>query len=171
MHMWQHPGWAITTDVLASMVAQAYLTSFTPVNILSGFKKMGVYPFNPNAVDDWQLAPSAAFQTEKPIPTSNADEASCGMSYEGNQEVGQAIQGAEGCWGTLFSSECACHTRVYACCLSHLTSRSSHWANSQSRPAVVGESFCTRPVSSVVDKVTISWSAQGHFSHLCSVCT
>ena len=48
----QHPGQVITTDVLASMVAQAYPTSFTPVNVLSSFKKAGVYPFNPSEVDD-----------------------------------------------------------------------------------------------------------------------
>ena len=48
----QYPGRVITTDVLASMVAQAYPTSFTPVNVLSGFKKAGMYPFNPSEVDD-----------------------------------------------------------------------------------------------------------------------
>ena len=62
------------------MVAQAYPTSFTPVNVLSGFKKAGVYPFNPSEVDDQQL--STAFQTEKPIPNGTADEASCGSSSE-----------------------------------------------------------------------------------------
>ena len=86
-YMRQHPNQVITTDVLASVVAQAYLTSFTPVNILSGFKKTGVYPFNPSVVDDRQLAPSTAFQTEKPIPTGTADEASCGSSSEKSDEL------------------------------------------------------------------------------------
>ena len=81
-YMKQHPGRVITTDVLASMIAQAYPTSFTPVNVLSGFKKAGVYPFNPSEVDDRQLAPSTAFQKEKPIPTGTAYEASCGSSSE-----------------------------------------------------------------------------------------
>ena len=66
---------------MASMVAQAYPTSFTPVNVVSGFKKVGMYPFNPSEVDDRQLAPSTAFQ-KKPIPTGTADEASCGSSSE-----------------------------------------------------------------------------------------
>jgi len=43
---------------------------------------MGVYPFNPSAVNDQQLVPSNAFQTEKTIPTGTADEASCGSSSE-----------------------------------------------------------------------------------------
>ena len=42
------------------MVAQVYLTSFTPVNFLSDFKKPGVYPFNCSGVDDQQLASSTS---------------------------------------------------------------------------------------------------------------
>ena len=38
-YMRQHPGKVITAEVLASMVAEAYPTSFTPVNVMSGFKK------------------------------------------------------------------------------------------------------------------------------------
>ena len=52
------------------------------MNVLSGFKKVGVYPFNPSEVDDRQLAPSTAFQTEKPIPTGTADKSSHGSSLE-----------------------------------------------------------------------------------------
>ena len=64
------------------MVAQAYPTSFTSVSVLSSFKKAGVYLFNPSEVDNWQLALSTAIQTEKPIPTGTAHEASCGSSSE-----------------------------------------------------------------------------------------
>ena len=39
---------------------KVYPTAFTPVNILSGFTKTGIYPFNPSSVDDRQLAPSNA---------------------------------------------------------------------------------------------------------------
>ena len=95
--MRQRPGRVITTDVLASMVAQAYPTSFTPVNVLSGFKKAGVYPFNPSEVDDRQLAPSTAFQTEKPIPSGTADKSSHGSSPE---EVDEPPPGS-----SLFSPE------------------------------------------------------------------
>jgi len=49
------------------MVAEAYPISFTPVNVLSGFKKAGMYPFNPSEVNDQQLVPSTAFQMEKPM--------------------------------------------------------------------------------------------------------
>ncbi len=64
-----HPGRVITTDVLASLVAEAWPCSFTLLNIMSGFRKCGMFPFNPSAVDDRQLAPSKAFQTT-PIPSN-----------------------------------------------------------------------------------------------------
>ena len=36
----------MTEDILASLVGQAFGQSHTPLNILSGFKKTGIYPFN-----------------------------------------------------------------------------------------------------------------------------
>ena len=38
-----HPGRVITTDVIASLVGEAWPQSVTPLNIMSGFKKSGVY--------------------------------------------------------------------------------------------------------------------------------
>lgn len=76
-YMKQNPGKVITADLLASMVGQAYPTAFTPVYVLSGLKKTGIYPSNPSSVDDRQLAPSNALSTtpnsvctllEQPIP-------------------------------------------------------------------------------------------------------
>ena len=58
------------------MVGQAFPNAVTPVNILSGFKKTGIYPFNPNAVDDRQLAPLNAVSKKKtlsPQPVSEGD--------------------------------------------------------------------------------------------------
>ena len=51
-YMKQHPGRVITTDVLALMVGQAYTSAFTPVNVLSGFRKTAIYLFNPSSVDN-----------------------------------------------------------------------------------------------------------------------
>ena len=60
------PGQVITTDILASHVADAWLHSHTLLNIMSGFKKCGIYPFNPSAVEDRQTDPSKAFRSQKP---------------------------------------------------------------------------------------------------------
>ena len=59
-YMSQHLGIVVTTDKLAFLVAEAWPHSFTSVNIMSGFKKTGVYPLNPGEVSDRQLAPSKA---------------------------------------------------------------------------------------------------------------
>ncbi len=78
-YMKHYPGRVITVDLLASMVGLAYPISFTPVNILSGFRKTGIYPFNPSAIDDRQMAPSNAVSKKKSLftplsPTELQDE-------------------------------------------------------------------------------------------------
>ena len=58
----KNPGSVITTDVIASPIGSAWPSLHTPVNIMNGFKKSGVYPFNLGSIDDRELAPSKAFQ-------------------------------------------------------------------------------------------------------------
>ena len=57
-----HPGRVITSDKVASLVAEAWPLSLSPLNIMSGFKKTGIYPINPSEVTDRQIAPSKLFQ-------------------------------------------------------------------------------------------------------------
>ena len=57
-----HPGRVITSDKLASLVAEAWPFSLSPLNIMSGFKKTGIYPLNRSEVTDRQIAPSKLFQ-------------------------------------------------------------------------------------------------------------
>ena len=57
-----NPGRVITADKLAFLIAEAWPHSFTAVNIMSGFRKCGVFPFNPSTVTDRQIAPSKAFR-------------------------------------------------------------------------------------------------------------
>ena len=68
-----HPGQVITTAVIASLVADAWPHSLTPLNILSGFKKCGIHPLNPGEVNDRQLAPSKALRAEKSQPDKEPD--------------------------------------------------------------------------------------------------
>jgi len=53
--MAKNPGCSITEDILASVVGDAFAQSHTPLNILGGFKKTGIYPGDPfvmsNSVD------------------------------------------------------------------------------------------------------------------------
>ena len=66
-----HPGRVITSDKLASLVAEAWPLSLSPLNIMSGFKKTGIYPLNPSEVTDRQIAPSTLFQ--QPSTESSQD--------------------------------------------------------------------------------------------------
>lgn len=68
-----HPGRVVTNDKLASLIAEAYPNSFTMVNILSGFKKCGVFPFNPGEVTDRQLAPSKAVGKQHNVASDSSD--------------------------------------------------------------------------------------------------
>ena len=53
-----NPGRVITSEVIASLIGETWARSITPVNILSGFKKSGIFPLNPSEVCDRMLAPS-----------------------------------------------------------------------------------------------------------------
>ena len=55
-----NPGRVITSDRLASLVAEAWPHSLTPLNVMSGFKKCGIFPLNPSEITDRQIAPSKA---------------------------------------------------------------------------------------------------------------
>ena len=70
-YMSDHPGRVVTVEVLASLVSEAYAGSFTPVNIMKGFKKTGIWPINPGEVTDRQIIPSKALSSKKtPEPSS-----------------------------------------------------------------------------------------------------
>ena len=51
-YMAKNPGRVITEDILSSLVGNALAQSLTPINIFGGFKKAGIYPFNPGKVSD-----------------------------------------------------------------------------------------------------------------------
>ena len=74
-----HPGRVITTDVIASLLADAWPQSITPVNIMSGYKKSGTYLLNPGEIKDRDIALSKSQMTSNtsPVPgTNDADSKS-----------------------------------------------------------------------------------------------
>ena len=66
-YLTKYPGRVITTDMIASLVATAYSNAFIPNNIMGGFRKTGIFPINPGAVDDKMLSPSKAFVEQNPM--------------------------------------------------------------------------------------------------------
>ena len=75
-----HPGQVITSDVLASLLGQAWPQPVTPVNAMSGFKKCRIYPLNPGEISDRQLAPS------RPFAHSASDSSLVDKSFSPEQE-------------------------------------------------------------------------------------
>ena len=65
-YMMENPGRVITSESIAGLVGEAWVHSITPVNILSGFRKSGIFPLNPSEVSDRMLAPSIV---SNPPPT------------------------------------------------------------------------------------------------------
>ena len=62
-YVMKQPGRVVTTDVLASLVGEAWPQSFNPLNIMSGFRKCGIQPFNPGEVSDRALSVSKGVKT------------------------------------------------------------------------------------------------------------
>ena len=58
-------GRVVTSEVIASLLAVAWPQALTPVNIMAGFKKCGVYPLNPGEITDRDVAPSKVMQVAK----------------------------------------------------------------------------------------------------------
>ena len=72
--MVDNPGCVVRSENLASLLAVAWSQSVTPLNIMSGFRKSGIYPLNPGVIDDRLTAPSKAMsgaaESEIRTPTS-----------------------------------------------------------------------------------------------------
>ena len=50
-YMQSNPGKVVTKYQFSALLNKAWMLTMTPSNICSGFRRCGVYPFNPNAID------------------------------------------------------------------------------------------------------------------------
>ena len=75
-----NPGRVVTTDVIASLLGEAWPQSVTPVNIMSGFRKCGKNPLNPGQITDCQTAPSLTFHTNEQSPRSEGNGSSASVT-------------------------------------------------------------------------------------------
>ena len=76
----EHLHRVITTEQIARLVEIAWPQALTPLNIMSGFKKCGIYPLNPGEVTDRQLAPSTVFTSQDASSVSTSQ----GVSRQDN---------------------------------------------------------------------------------------
>lgn len=69
--MIEHPGQVITIYEIGGIVGKAFPIAFTAQNIMSGFKKSGIQPFNRNVFTDVDFLP--AFVTDRPEPEQESE--------------------------------------------------------------------------------------------------
>ncbi|XP_076805471.1 uncharacterized protein LOC143449241 isoform X2 [Clavelina lepadiformis] len=72
--MKENRGTTMTIYDIPDMVGRSFPRAFTPVNIQSGFKVAGIYPFDSDIFTDVEFLPSDV--TDRPIPINVADSAS-----------------------------------------------------------------------------------------------
>ena len=97
------PGQVITTAAIASLIHDAWYNSFTPLNILSGFKKCGIHPLNPGEVSDRQLAPSKAVHVAYTSQPECLSKPETTTGNEGHESV--ATNSLHGSTSTVCSSD------------------------------------------------------------------
>ena len=73
----------ITKFNFSSLFSEAWYHSIIPVNIMAGFRKVGVYPFNRQPVAITEQFNSSHYSTELSLPTScDSDRASAANACE-----------------------------------------------------------------------------------------
>ena len=77
-------GRVVTDQDITDLVAEAWPVSVTPVNLMSGFKKCGIYPLNPSEVEDRMLK-KAPSQPIVPVADATSDTSSVCSSSEVSQ--------------------------------------------------------------------------------------
>ncbi|XP_029900330.1 uncharacterized protein LOC115354206 [Myripristis murdjan] len=82
--MRSHPGINTTIYDLPGIVAMAWPQAVTPVNVTSGFRCTGIWPFNPDVFDDDDFAPASV--TDRPEP-SELEGRSSGQSILGSESA------------------------------------------------------------------------------------
>ena len=72
--MAEHPGQIVTKFQFCSLFLQAWYQAIRPETIISGFKKSGIYPFNPSAITLPSLEVHVpALEQEQSASTSQAE--------------------------------------------------------------------------------------------------
>ena len=71
-YLQKNPGVAITKYEVAKLTAKPYLKAVCPENVVSAFRKSGIYPYNSNTILPSQLAPSIIYETETIPETGSA---------------------------------------------------------------------------------------------------
>ena len=93
-----NPGKVISKINFNSVFRNAWLNAVTPANIYSGFRKVGVYPFNPDVVEvperNSSQSGSNGNNGDSGDGTSTSDNDGCSSSRSGGPGVGSGKSGS-----------------------------------------------------------------------------
>ena len=84
----ENPGRVISKFEIAEIASSAYTLAVSPTNLISGFKKSGIYPYNSQAITSEMMAPSENF-------VENLQESESGKQ-KGVETVSSDVQGMAG---------------------------------------------------------------------------
>ena len=66
-YMRENIGQAVTKYDMVNLSCKAYLKAMTPINIMSAFKKSGIYPLDKHAVTPEKLYPTESYRDKNPL--------------------------------------------------------------------------------------------------------
>ena len=70
-YMFENPGSVINQETFGKMLMPIYYTSMSTENSISGFRKCGLYPWNPDAPDYSKIGPRAARRSYSDSPLND----------------------------------------------------------------------------------------------------
>jgi hypothetical protein len=104
-YMHSNPGVSVTRYEVARLTSRPYAKSFSPDNIISAFRKSGIYPFDKNIITEHQTAPSTIYLDEErgdadvaPLAeqveteTSNKEPTTTAKSFLENRTITHIVQ-------------------------------------------------------------------------------
>ena len=88
--MTNHPGHRVTDYDLGGIVKNAFIRACTPKNIISGFESTGIYPINPQAIDESEFEASHHLRLDGE-DTTNTETALKTVSNEAVDNVDKVV--------------------------------------------------------------------------------
>ncbi|MEW8548101.1 MAG: hypothetical protein AB2693_31750 [Candidatus Thiodiazotropha sp.] len=71
VYLKNHPGIAITKYEVAELTSRPYVKALSAENLISAFRKTGIYPFDRSTITESQVAPSTIYANQKKADTED----------------------------------------------------------------------------------------------------
>ena len=92
-YLQKNPGVTITKYEVAKLTSKPYLKAVCPENVVSAFRKSGIYPYNSKTITPSEVAPAVIYETEmtesETVPKSSSSET---QRHEASETMGETQQ-------------------------------------------------------------------------------